>query len=126
LEKQKFEKQKKAAALCQLWAERFGTWDVRPPETPKKVLRRFDVLRPSRTVQNESRQSAGLAKNSTLPVFKRETPRFCMAQKKSPTVTRSWHSLLGNYVQSAWQTPATFEIFVAENWVVIQVGGEIC
>jgi hypothetical protein len=68
LEKQNFEKQKKAAALCQLWAERFGTWDVRPPETPKKVLRRFDVLRPPRTVQNESRPSAGLA-NSTLPVF---------------------------------------------------------
>jgi hypothetical protein len=67
LEKQKFEKQKKAAALCQLWAERFGTWDVRPPETPKKVLRRFDVLRPPRTVQNESRQSAGLAKNQLFP-----------------------------------------------------------
>jgi len=34
---------------------------------------------------------------------KRETPRFCKTQKKSPTVTRSWHSLLENYAQSAWQ-----------------------
>ena len=34
---------------------------------------------------------------------KRETPRFCKTQKKSPTVTRSWHSLLENYAESAWQ-----------------------
>jgi hypothetical protein len=49
MQRQKLERrnlrQKKAAALRQLLAERFGTWDVRPPETPKKVLRRFDVLR---------------------------------------------------------------------------------
>src|SRR5271170_411083 len=32
---QKVEKQKKAEGLCPLWVERFGTWDVRPPETPK-------------------------------------------------------------------------------------------
>ncbi len=35
LQKQKLEKQKKAADLCPFSAERFGTWDVRPPETPK-------------------------------------------------------------------------------------------
>jgi hypothetical protein len=53
---------------------------------------------------------------------KRETPRFCKTQKKSPTVpeagTHFWkttRSLLGS-------PPATFVIFVAETWVVIQVG----
>jgi hypothetical protein len=33
---------------------------------------------------------------------KRETPRFCKTQKKSPTVTRSWHSLLEKLRGVCW------------------------
>lgn len=92
------------------------------------MLRRFDVLRPARTIQNESRQGAGLANNYPIPVFrKRETPRFC--KNLVATVIRSWHSLLENYGQSAWQLRATFLTFLAETWVVIQVRAahsEIC
>jgi hypothetical protein len=51
-ETQAHEKQKKAVGLCPLWAERFGTWDVRPPETPKTCTE-VRCFTPPGTVQND-------------------------------------------------------------------------
>jgi hypothetical protein len=86
------------------------------------VLRRFDVLRPARTVQNESRQGAGLANNYPVPVFrKRENAPVLQDPIKSPLFSEAGTHFRKNYAQAAWQPPATFSIFLAETQVVIQV-----
>ena len=76
-EKQKFERLKKAAGLCPLWAEHFGTWDVRPPETPKTC----SEVRCFTPVENRSERISTrrrISPKTYLPAFrKRETPRFC-------------------------------------------------
>jgi hypothetical protein len=74
------------------------------------VVRRFDVLRPARTVQNESRQGAGLSKKLLFRTFARGQRPDSARPRKVATVTRSWHSLLENYAHSAWQPRATFNL----------------
>ena len=107
-----------ACAHCGLNASEPGMYGHRKL---LKRVRRFDVLRPSRTVQNESRPGAGLAQKLTFPPFAGGKRPGSARPDEVATVTRSWHSLLENCAQSAWQPPATLKIFVAETWVVIQV-----
>jgi len=118
-----------------------GTWGRRRPQPcasswlsgsepgmygHRKLLKGITEVRcftPARTVQNESRQSAGWAKKLTLPAFASgKRPGSARPRKSRPQLpeagTHFWkttRSLLGS-------PPATFVIFVAETWVVIQVG----
>ena len=70
-------KQKKAAGLCSLLAERCGTSDVRPPETPKRGTE-VRCFTPGENRSERISTRRRIIQKTTLPgLCKGATPRLC-------------------------------------------------
>jgi hypothetical protein len=124
VQRQKLERrnlrQKKAAGLCSL-AVRFGTWDVRPPETPKRVTevrcftpgenRSERISTRRRIIQKATLPALGKGGNAPTLLDPIKSPQLPEAGTHFRKTTRR---LLGSRERHL--------IFVAENRVVIQVG----
>ena len=80
LQKQKLEKQKKAADLCPFSAERFGTWDVRPPETPKTCYGGSMFYARRESFKTNPDKAPDEPKNLPFPIFQAGNARFCKTQ----------------------------------------------